>query len=446
MLSHGLFRRESRGQPRSTHQTSNPNDSDPQLAEGSQPILLVGTTAGSPRDSLNQNLRNQPEQIATPRPSSYISFDGANSTLKIPVKESWIKTIWDRFSHLLVASSRASLNSKKRRQTKAPTAHAPKSSIREIQVSPPLTHGEIQAQSNPAEARTPTSRAVGVIDIRTVKGAISETPQQTKAQPVKTQQAQQQGDPAHHEARPSTPKSTTMETQASRTASWAASLSPMLRKSKFEEPRVKWASPFTDGEDMIAEIKFTPSRTDTETVPETTDFSQISLEISSGANILPKKAHLTTPRTRDKGKGKAISEFHTPTPSQSESLTRTHSQQQYLLDREADKEARRDRNILKAKYKGRKMKEKADQQAEQFKRLNILHSKKACPLGKWSNRDQVELELLRMKLGLRGARNSWKKNDLRRLGMAELQELRESLLPAARIASNQPKGQSPVQL
>ncbi|KAL0633162.1 hypothetical protein Q9L58_007948 [Maublancomyces gigas] len=224
-----------------------------------------------------------------------------------------------------------------------------------------------------------------------------------------------------------------LETSATRTASWAASVSSAFRQRKSGKPQgMKWIPSSDNEEEVSTEIPLTPLRADTE---EATSFNQVLSQDPSGTDAPSDLSHSReSPWRQNKGKGKSES-----VSTGSEPLTRTRSQQQYLADRETERQAHRDKNISRAKAKAKIMKEKAEEQTTRFKKLNILHSKKTCPFGKWSKKDQLELELLRMQLGIRGAKNSWKMSDLRRLGLADLEELRQSLLPTARVANRQPK-------
>lgn len=433
-----LSRMLSRGPFKEFHKKPKP-DSRP--VERSQSNLLFLETATEPFRRTESQLpgKQSGRPAATQRSSSYISFDGANSAVKKCERESWAKKIWNKFSHLFTLSSRTSLGDRKRCRTKSQT---PTYTGGEMQVPSILASDKIQTikKRNP-EAITVTSKVSEVGNIEASKNVMPDNPQQNQ---TKTQQAQPHTDVVCP-ADPPKLKPAMVETSAGRTALWAANLPPMLYKSRSEEPqRMELVPPSEDETGTICDMVFASSQINAETV-KTTNLSLIPLRNSSEAGALSDQAHHIGKSLRqDRGKGKANPTLDTPIPTQSEPLTRTNSQQQYLVDRETERQARRDRNVLRTKIKVKKMKEKADLKAERLKRLNRLHSMKACPFGKWSKKDQVELELLRMKLGLRGAKNSWKRGDLRKLNAADLQELKESLLPTAKAASRQPKGQSPV--
>lgn len=422
LLSRGPFKRESRTRPRFMNKLGHHHHLAIQPTDGSQLRVTFPETATEPLGSADNQPGNQP--IAMRGSSSYISFDGAHSAARPPARESWTKKMWDRFSYLLVSSSRASsLKSGPRKRTEA-----------QIPISTPLLQGK-ETRALPPNAREVTGSCVRDTT-ETAEADSASAPGEAVARNnylhdesprFKIQPAQSQRDLLRiMSLRP--PESAIVETPASRTASWAASVSPISHKRKSGVPQGVKRAPSPDGEKkIIAEMPPVPPIAGTKTIRETTIPSQVPLQASSGAG---------TPLNLYHPKGaNSVS-------TQSECLTRTRSQQQYLADREAERQTRRDRNILKTKARAKAMKEKADRQAVQFKRLNMLHSKKACLLGKWDKRDQLELELLRMQLGLRGAKNSWKKSDLRGLGLSDLQELRESLLPTAKVASKQPKRQS----
>lgn len=389
LLSRGPFKRESQSHTRPTDTSSNNNDLADQSQEGSQIIFFQ--TATVPFGSAdNQRPGNQPS--ATQESSSYVSFDGASSTVRQSVRKTWTKKLWDKFSHLLASSSRTS-SSKIEKKTRA---------------NPQIPTYTVLPQAREIQPKTiaVTSEAIKAGNVSAPKKVVtSDSPPHDKLRQLGKQQTQSQKYQTHPMSLP-TPRSAIVETPASRTASWAAGISSVLQKS----------------------------RADMET-DEATNPNDVLCQNSSGVGTI---SDLSCFREESWGRsqGKERAKLGS---TQSEPLTRTRSQQQYLANREAERQAHRDRYISSAKAKAKMMKEKADQQAAQLMMLNKLHSKKACLLGKWSKRDQLELELLRMQLGVRGAKNTWKMSDLRRLGLGDLEELRQSLLPTAKVARKQPK-------
>lgn len=389
LLSHGPFKRESRGHAKPVDTSSSNNDIVEQSQDGSQIIFFQ--TATVPFGSTdNQHPGNQPS--ATQESSSYVSFDGASSTVRQSVRKTWTKKLWDKFSHLSVSSRRNSSS----KIEKKPRANPQISTYTE---SP-------QAREIQPKTVTVTSKATKAGSASALKKVvISDSPPHDKLRQLGKQQTQSQKYQIHSMNLP-TPRFAIVETPESRTASWAASVSSGLRKS----------------------------RTDMET-EEATDLNEALFQGSIGVGALSDLSYFRGESWR-RSKGKEKAELGS---TQSEPLTRTRSQQQYLSDREAERQAHRDKNISRTKAKAKMMKEKADRQVAQLMMLNKLHSKKACLLGKWSKRDQLELELLRMQLGVRGAKNTWKMSDLRRLSLGDLEELRQSLLPTAKVARKQPK-------
>lgn len=431
LLSRGLFKRESRIRTRPINTLRSNYHTLTQPQGESQPQTRVPEiTTGSFGVAVNQHTGYQPSATRG-ESSSYVSFDGANSTVRQSVKENWAKKIWDKFSHLLVSSSRAyssKSGTKRLAETQNPTP------------IPVFQGGEIQSFTPGIQEITscwPRVIAVasGITELDGV-GALkrlTDNPLFDEPHQPNNQQTEWHGDPAHPMNLPP-PKSPIVETSATRTASWAASVSSILRKRNYGDPqKVKW-TPSSNGDgEVTTEIPSTLLQVDMETVEERTDFNQAPSRNPSRAVSLSDLSH---PREETWKQNKSAEKVELVS-TRSEPLTRTRSQQQYLADREAERQTRRDRNILKAKAKAKMMKEKADEQAAQFKKLDIMHSKKACPFSKWSKRDQLELELLRMQLGIRGAKNSWKMSDLRRLGLADLKELKQSLLPTAKVANRQ---------
>lgn len=429
LLSRGPFKRESRILTRPIDTLSNNyHFTEPQDASHPQRNSLRTTTEPF-RSAANQHTGNQPS--ATRESSSYVSFDGANSTVRQSVRESWTKKIWDKFSYLLVSSSRAySLKNgtKKQAEPQTPT-YAPILRDREIRIFPPSAVRVIDSYPKP----TITSGTVELDGVRALRktltpgDALNDEPRR-----FNRQQAQLRVNPTRPTSLP-TPESAILETSATRTASWAASMSSELHQRKSVKPQgMEWIPSSDDEEEVSTEIPPTPLRANT---GEATGFNQALSQGPSGTNSPSDLSHSREGAWRqNKGNGEAES-----VSTGSEPLTRTRSQQQYLANREAERQAYRDRNILRAKAKAKIMKEKADEQTTRFKKLKVLHSKKTCPFGKWSKKDQLELELLRMQLGIRVAKNSWKMSDLRRLGLADLEELRQSLLPTAKVANRQPK-------
>lgn len=433
LLSRGLFKRESRIRTRPINTLRSNSHTLTQPQGESQPQTRVPeTTTGSFGAAVNQHTGYQPS--ATRESSSYVSFDGANSTVRQSVKENWAKKMWDKFSHLLVSSSRAYSSkggTKRLAETQNPTP------------IPVFQGGEIQSFTPGIQEITsgwPRVIAVtsGIAELDGV-GALkrlTDNPLFDEPHQLNNQQNEWHGNPAHPMSLPppKSPKSPIVETSATRTASWAASVSSILRKKNYGDPqKVKWTPSSDDDGEVTAEIPSTLLRVDMETVEEGTDFSQAPSRNPSRAVSLSDLSHPREETWKQKKSAEKVELMST----RSEPLTRTRSQQQYLADREAERQTRRDINILRAKAKAKMMKKKADEQAALFKKLDIMHSKKACPFSKWSKRDQLELELLRMQLGIRGAKNSWKMSDLRRLGLADLEELRQSLLPTAKVANRQ---------
>lgn len=389
LLSRGPFKRESRSYTKPIDTSSSSKNLAEQSLDGSQ--ITFFQTATVPFGSAdNQRPGNQPS--ATQESSSYVSFDGASSTVRQSVRKTWTKKLWDKFSHLLASSSRAS-SSKIVKKTRANS---------QISTYTALT------QAREIKPKTITA-APGVIragNVSALKRVVtSDSPPHDKLRQFDKQQALSQKYQTHPMSL-TTPRSAIVETPESRTASWAASVSSVLRKP----------------------------RPDTGT-EEATNSNQVLFQGSGRAGTLSDLSYFREESWKwSKGKERAELES-----TQSEPLTRTRSQQQYLANREAERQAHRDRYISRTKAKAKMMKEKADQQAAQLMMLNKLHSKKACLLGKWSKRDQLQLELLRMQLGVRGAKNTWKMCDLRRLSLGDLEELRQSLLPTAKVARKQPK-------
>lgn len=434
LLSRGLFKRESRIRTRPIDTLGSNYHFVTQPQGASHPQSNPSGTAIEPGGSAtNQYTGNQ--HSATRESSSYVSFDGANSTVRQSVRESWTKKIWDKFSYLLVSSSRAyspKSGTKRRAEPQIPT-YAPILRDRDIQIFLPSAGGVADGWPGPT---TITSRVVGLDGVGALRktltpdNALNDEPQRSNRQ-----QTQSRVNPTRPMSLPS-PESVIVETSATRTASWAASVSSALRQRKSGKPQESKWIPSSDGEEEVgSDIRLTPLRADTETVVEVTSFNQALSQGPSGTDALSDISHAREGAWRHnkrKGKSESVSTW-------SEPPTRTRSQQQYLADREAERQAHRDRNISRTKAKAKIMKEKTDEQTARFKKLNILHSKKACPFGKWSKKDQLELELLRMQLGIRGAKNSWKVSDLKRLGLADLEELRQSLLPTAKVANRQPK-------
>lgn len=390
LLSRGPFKRESRSHARPMDISSNNDHFVAQPQDGSQSQIIFFQPVTEPFGHAdNQHPGNRPS--ATRESSSYVSFDGASSTVRQSVRESWSKKLWDKFSHLLVSSSRAS---SLKIGTKAQTTP-------QVLAHTSLSQG---GEIRPKTITPRTSKAGGTSTPK--KAAIPDCPPHGKLWQFNKKQTQLHRHRMHTMGLPAA-RSAILETPASRTASWAESISSIPHKSQ----------------------------ADTETVEEANDLNRVLFQGSNIANALSDLSRFRGEAwRRDRGKGKVE-----PGSTQSEPLTRTRSQQQYLANREAERQAHRDRNISRTKAKAKMMKEKADQQAAQFMKLNTLHSKKACLLSKWSKRDQLELELLRMQLGVRGAKNSWKMSDLRRLSLGDLEELRQSLLPTAKVARKQPK-------
>lgn len=382
LLSRGLFKRESQSHTRLMDISINNDHLVAQPQDGSQSQIIFFQPVTEPVGRAdNQHPGNQPS--ATRESSSYVSFDGASSTVRQSVRKSWSKKLWDKFSHLLVSSSRAS-------SLKIGT---------KVQTTPQVLVYAPLSQDGEIRPRTITPRADKAGGTSAPKKAA--IPPHDKLRQFNKQQTQL------HTMSPAAARSPIVETPASRTTSWAESISSVPHKS----------------------------RSNTQTIEESTDLDRVLFQGSSIASALSDLSRSRGEAWRqDRDKEKVE-----PESTQSEPLMRTRSQQQYLANREAERQAHRDKNISRTKAKAKMMKEKADQQAAQFMKLNTLHSKKACLLSKWSKRDQLELELLRMQLGVRGAKNSWKMSDLRRLSLGDLEELRQSLLPTAKVARKQPK-------
>lgn len=427
LLSRSIFKRESRILTRPIGKLGS-NYHFTQSQDASRPQRHSLRTATEPyRSAANQYTGNQPS--ATRESSSYVSFDGANSTVRHSVRESWTKKIWDKFSYLLVSSSRTYSLKNGTKKRAEPQTYAPILRDKEIRIFPPSAGEVIDGWPG----LTITSGAVELDGVGVLRKALtSGNAVNYEPRRFNGQQTQSRVNPMRLMSLP-TPESAMLETSATRTASWAASVSSAFRQRKSGKPQgMKWIPSSDSGEEVSTEIPLTPLRADTE---EATSFNQVLSQYLSGADAPSDLSHSReSPWRQNKGKGKSES-----VSTGTEPLTRTRSQQQYLADREAERQAHRDKNISRAKAKAKIMKEKAEEQTTRFKKLNILHSKKTCPFGKWSKKDQLELELLKMQLGIRGAKNSWKMSDLRRLGLADLEELRQSLLPTARVANRQPK-------
>lgn len=379
LLSRGLFKRESQSHTRLMDISINNDHLVAQPQDGSQSQIIFFQPVTEPFGHAdNQHSGNQPS--ATRESSSYVSFDGASSTVRQSVRKSWSKKLWDKLSHLLVSSSRAS---SLKIGAKVPT-------------NPQVLAYVSLSQGGEIRPRTIAPRADKAGGTSTPKKAV--IPPHDKLRQFNKQQTQL------HTISLAATRFPIVETPASRTTSWAESISSVPRPN-------------------------------TETVEESTDLNRVLFQgssIASALTDLSRSRGEAWRRDRDKGKVE-------PGSTQSEPLMRTRSQQQYLANREAERQAHRDKNISRTKAKAKMMKEEADQQAAQFMKLNTLHSKKACLLSKWSKKDQLELELLRMQLGVRGAKNSWKMSDLKRLSLGDLEELRQSLLPTAKVARKRPK-------
>lgn len=443
MLSHRNFRR-GRHTVTVTGKSNGHSNLHGQPPGGIQDSIVFVETATEPLESPEgKPSGSHSAQLVTIRSSSYISFDGAHSAVESQTRKSWTKALWDRFLNLLVPSSRASISSggnKKKRIISQSILRTPQLPQNGVETSP-----EVDA---PGRGGGTESQVKAITKHETFEGDrgrhFGEATQSSVVFEDQDRHIKWQKQPMLVTG--SSPSRLVMvETKASRTASWAASVLPPLRKSKSEEPRKGRWPPSDADQELGAVMVFAPSRTDTEIAQEPTDINQLSLEIWSGAESPSGYAgNSGNFYTSDKGKGKTTAGTDTPPSTKSTPLTRTRSQERYLAKRELEKQARRDKNVLRTKIKVRRRKEKADQYAEYLERLDKLRSRKSCPLSKWRKSDQLELELLRMKLGVRRGKGTWKKDALNNLAAADLQQLRESLLPTARAAKRQPKGLSPV--
>lgn len=342
---------------------------------------------------------NQSNRCALPSPSSYSSFDVVTpEKKKAHTKKGWREVMWDKFYYLLAPSSQNPTSlGKSARRTVDDDRRAPEKSLSPINEREGINTGDPGFQDNASE----NSCGYRSVESRSPNIGISLS------------------------------RSMLAETITKRTESWAANILPPLRKSKSEGPG-KLRS-------YSKELRAISLRNDTEEsdINQASPETQVAKEVVSGDS----NHNGTYKKTgRFKGKGR-LEPNESPKFVRSINLTRSLSQEKYLAERQVERQLQRDKELLKIKTRMRMRKEKADQRANDLKRLDELRAKRAFPFNKWKKANQLELDLLTKKLGV-GVDRLPAKGVLKNTTVADIK--RRSIVPTTAGVRNRPKGRFPI--
>ncbi|KAI5851528.1 hypothetical protein DFP73DRAFT_590785 [Morchella snyderi] len=334
-----------------------------------------------------------------PSPSSYSSFDIVIPEQKtVQTKKSWRDVVWDKFHYFLAPSSQNPIFPEKVPRRTLDDRRAPEKPLLPINERKKLKTNYQIFQNNVLE----DSYGCQGVERRSPGIAMSLS------------------------------RSMLAETITKRTESWAASILPPLRKSKSEPVKLRSSA---KGLGAISR------RNDT----EESDINQAPSQVYIGEEVLSSDSRRSgTYKETGKFKGKGRLETNeSPRFVRPITITRTLSQERYLAGRQAERQFRRDKELLKIKDRVRMRKEKADQRADDLKRLDELRAKRAFPFSKWKKTNQLELDLLAKKLGV-GVDRLPAKRVLKNTTVADIKNLRRSIVPTISGVRNQPKERFPI--